>query len=678
MKKIFALILALVMLLTIASNFAFAQSNSGFTYGIYSSKDNTIKITGYMGDLRPGQNLVIPSEINGRKVVAISGYYGAKGGNFGTFTLPDTLQYIENLHVLGFTGTLVIPKSVTQIAQPDGLYFSGIKELVFNATMEMYEQKAWIDYDNTALEKIVIGDGIKYFDAPFLFSSSNVPNLKTVEVPDSVQYISAEGSHATFYLKRFDTTIHKIGPVSYGGGTIYKPLDTGVKTSERGLAIGLKSCKYYYTNTGEDFPVEQLFITSKEGFTTFLEDDANSSWGKKSYPGLYAGWNGTIKVNTSPVNATGATTPKWSSSNTSVATVKDGVVTAVDIGSTTIRATLGSDIVEVPIVVRGLYVISSDNGVVADNLAGNIELPTENINANQSISLQLEADNLNNWAQWDQLKGNLEDVYKKVLECSEVFDIKVSLKNGTSVWKVQPIKGKKISIWMPVENIANISKQHLVHVKDDGSYEEINFTYSPNSGVPGIRFETESFSSFALIEETDTPIQPSNGSPNPGAKPTDSTKKPSTSPTNSAEKPNTIPTNSAEKPNPSPTNSTANPNTTPTNSAEKPNATPTNSATKPNATPTNSATKPNATPTNSTEMLATDSSDSTISNNNGSEPVETPTESTLSETQNTEPETEPSNSEKNGGIPWWILVIVVMVSLAGGAISGIIIYKKKK
>ena len=183
--------------------------------------------------------------------------------------------------------------------------------------------------------------------------------------------------------------------------------------------------------------------------------------------------------------------------------------------------TLNDMTLEYAIRVGGILVVSNDDGVSADNLAGNMQLPNEDIDWELGVSLELEVDQLypQDWQHWGQLKKILEDAYKKSLDCSDLFDIKVNLKNGTSVWKVQPIDGKKISIWMPIEDAEDISKRHLVHVKDDGSYEEIDFTYEPIDGVHGIRFETTSFSSFALLTESGSMSNPDNGGYNPGINP---------------------------------------------------------------------------------------------------------------------------------------------------------------
>lgn len=70
------------------------------------------------------------------------------------------------------------------------------------------------------------------------------------------------------------------------------------------------------------------------------------------------------------------------------------------------------------------------------------------------------------------------------------------------------------------------------------------------------------------------------------------------------------------------------------------------------------------------------------------QPTEPPTEpsmepSTAPETAPSEPETQPTepqkpaDTEKTGGIPWWVLLIVVPFCLAGGAAIAIIVMKKK-
>ena len=64
------------------------------------------------------------------------------------------------------------------------------------------------------------------------------------------------------------------------------------------------------------------------------------------------------------------------------------------------------------------------------------------------------------------------------------------------------------------------------------------------------------------------------------------------------------------------------------------------------------------------------------------EPTEPATEPSQPETQPTEPSTaptepqEPAEREKTGGIPWWALLIVGVLCLAGGAATGIFVDKK--
>ncbi len=193
----------------------------------------------------------------------------------------------------------------------------------------------------------------------------------------------------------------------------------------------------------------------------------------------------------------------WSSSDEAVLTVSDGIVNAVDIGSATITAQKGGKTWSVYILVRGLTIISESNGVCADNLEGNMDI-SESTDSSESVILELEVAKLNSkdWKQWGQLKKVFEQALEKAVICSDVFDISVKLKGETSTWKVQPIDGEKISIWMPIRDVNNLSKRHLMHVNEDGTISELNYEYEQIDGLHGIRFETDSFSEFVLVEES--------------------------------------------------------------------------------------------------------------------------------------------------------------------------------
>ena len=93
----------------------FAVSN--FEYE--ENKDGTLTITGYAAD--PAYDLVIPAQINGKKVTAIGDYAFENCTGFdGTLTIPDGIISIGKFAFSGcsnLSGDLKIPDSVTTIGQ---------------------------------------------------------------------------------------------------------------------------------------------------------------------------------------------------------------------------------------------------------------------------------------------------------------------------------------------------------------------------------------------------------------------------------------------------------------------------------------------------------------------------------------------------------------------------------
>ena len=294
MKKLLPFVLVILAATFLLSTSISAENESGFTYGFYDESESSIIIKGYTGTLEPGQDLTVPSEIDGKPVVAIEGTYGKKAPNYsttpgeqyGTFTLPDTLHTIRDVNLYGFTGTLVIPESVTSITGSIGV--ADVEELVINANIENFSAGIIAYYKENsypyALKKLVIGDHIKYFTSGL----SGFTKLETVELSDSVLYIDTtylRNSNLTFYLKRFNA------PFIEKSNT-YPPTftPTGETTDARAVALNLGKFKYYYTNTDEALQVEHLTITGLKGFGYFDEGtDFSISGQVTTKPGLVAG-----------------------------------------------------------------------------------------------------------------------------------------------------------------------------------------------------------------------------------------------------------------------------------------------------------------------------------------------------------------------------------------------------
>ena len=90
MKKAVSILLALVMALSVLSVMTFAE-NPDVSYEVISEEDKTCKITGAKSGT---VNLVIPSEIDGYKVVAIGNRAFEKNTEIEFAQIPDTVESI--------------------------------------------------------------------------------------------------------------------------------------------------------------------------------------------------------------------------------------------------------------------------------------------------------------------------------------------------------------------------------------------------------------------------------------------------------------------------------------------------------------------------------------------------------------------------------------------------------
>ena len=106
--------------------------------------------------------------------------------------------------------------------------------------------------------------------------------------------------------------------------------------------------------------VSELIYAECEVTVTAASIPATSITLNKNSGTLVAGQNITLTATVLPANTTDSTT--WSTSNNSVATVSDGVVTAVGAGSATITATAGEQHAEFALTVQALNAITTYAG----------------------------------------------------------------------------------------------------------------------------------------------------------------------------------------------------------------------------------------------------------------------------------------------------------------------------
>ncbi len=134
-----------------------ASTNSASDY-TYKNEDGGVEIT---GSTIKAENIVIPSEIDGKKVVKISGNKSAPlFPNAKTVTLPETLEEIGSY---AFANC----EALTEITVP-----ASVKEIDDNAFMNCI-----------LLSKITLQNGLKEIDEG---AFSGCVSLKKIALPDTV------------------------------------------------------------------------------------------------------------------------------------------------------------------------------------------------------------------------------------------------------------------------------------------------------------------------------------------------------------------------------------------------------------------------------------------------------------------------------------------------------------
>ena len=126
MKKVFSIVLALVMALSVFSVIVLAETPD-FTYEIVSEEDETCKVTGAKAGT---VDLVIPAEIDGYKVVAIENRAFQKNTEIASVQLPDTLERIGQS---AFAGTAFYKNNANWA---DGVLYIGNFVVAAKTTIE--------------------------------------------------------------------------------------------------------------------------------------------------------------------------------------------------------------------------------------------------------------------------------------------------------------------------------------------------------------------------------------------------------------------------------------------------------------------------------------------------------------------------------------------------------------
>ena len=271
-KRIWGVLLALCMLLSLMPMAAFAAEDPGVVYDYQFVTEDTIEIMGYNGT---ETNLVIPSQINGYTVVGIGDLdlLGDDTDTVESVVVPDTVKYIERFAY--YPNTAYYVSSLTKVTLPEGLETigdnafasaPGLSEINLPSTLKSIGERAFM---NCNIDNFTIPAGVEYIGAnafnetymavrkanevrarggdPFIVIGGElvkyagddtvvtVPNgvrgiatdafspyggdVTSITLPDSVEYIAdgAFGTQSELTTVNFGSGLKEIGDAAFSG-----------------------------------------------------------------------------------------------------------------------------------------------------------------------------------------------------------------------------------------------------------------------------------------------------------------------------------------------------------------------------------------------------------------------------------------------------------------------------
>ena len=167
-KRIWGVLLALCMLLSLMPMAAFAAEDPGVVYDYRFVTEDTIEIMGYNGT---ETDLVIPSQINGYTVVGIGDLdlLGDDTDTVESVVVPDTVKYIETFAY--YPNTAYYVSSLTKVTLPEGLETigdnafasaPGLSEINLPSTLKSIGERAFM---NCNIDNFTIPAGVEYIGA---------------------------------------------------------------------------------------------------------------------------------------------------------------------------------------------------------------------------------------------------------------------------------------------------------------------------------------------------------------------------------------------------------------------------------------------------------------------------------------------------------------------------------
>ena len=464
-KKMAALILATMLAVSSSSAMAVTVLAEEDTAVAYSSSDTeswseydyqilddgTIEIIYYYGC---DEVIIIPSEIDGRKVTGIKGFNLSNKENIKSITIPDGVTSIGDSAFSGCRSLtdITIPDSVTSIGDSAFSGCRSLTDITIPDSVTSIGCEAF--YNCSSLTNITIPDGVTSIESETFYncqSLSNIDisnslisigmdafahckNLKNIKIPDSVTTIELGAFNDTLWYNNQPDGLLYAGKVLY----LYKgemPENTKITLKNDTSGIADNAFSYCTNLTNIKIPDSVTII---------------GAWAFFSCPNLTA-----IEIPSSVIGI--------------------GVYALLGCGNLTIYGNIGS---------------------YAESYANTNVIPFVDINK-KITTLTSKVDNISvNGTFDDGVTLNVEEATVK--NAVKAYNITLKDENGNTI---QP--NGTITVSIPSDK-ANC-KVYLI--KEDGTKVDMNATYSNGN----YEFTTDHLSIYALIADTSEPSnEPSN------------------------------------------------------------------------------------------------------------------------------------------------------------------------
>ena len=499
-KKMAALILATMLAVSSSSAMAVTVLAEEDTAVAYSSSDTeswseydyqilddgTIEIIYYYGC---DEVIIIPSEIDGRKVTGIKGFNLSNKENIKSITIPDGVTSIGDSAFSGCRSLtdITIPDSVTSIGCEAFYNCSSLTNITIPDGVTSIEYGTF--YDCSSLTNITIPDSVTSIECEAFYNCSSLTNIT---IPDGVTSIESETFYNCQSLSNIDisNSLISIGMDAFAHCKNLKNIK--IPDSVTTIELGAFNDTLWYNNQPDGllYAGKVLYLYKGEMPENTKITLKNDTSGIADNAFSYCTNLTNIKIPDS-VTIIGAwaffSCPNLTAIEIPSSVIGIGVYALLGCGNLTIYGNIGS---------------------YAESYANTNVIPFVDINK-KITTLTSKVDNISVNGTFDN--GVILNVEKATVENAvKAYNITLKDENGNTI---QP--NGTITVSIPSDK-ANC-KVYLI--KEDGTKVDMNATY--NNG--NYEFTTDHLSIYALIADTSEPSnepssepsnEPSNGPSN--------------------------------------------------------------------------------------------------------------------------------------------------------------------